>query len=131
MSEEIEKNEDETVQREPLSQEEILERSRKENEKYGDERQQKKWQLVSVCGFSGALFASIVLEILFMALGYDSHLVQAINLIPITACGAMVCCMAFVSKRLKKVFISLACMEIAAVLLVWVFFVLNLVGIEI
>lgn len=133
MSEEIEKNEGKTEiqSQETLSQEEILERSRRENEKYGDERQQKKWQWVVVCGYAGALFTVFVLEILFIVLGYDALYVQALNLIALTACSAMVCCMAVVAKRLKKVFIALACIDVVAILLVWVFFALQLAGIQI
>lgn len=108
-----------------------MERSRRENEKFGDERQQRKWQLVSVCGLAGAILAAFVLEILFCCIGYDSIMIQALNLVSTTACGAMLCCMAVVAKRGKKLLITLACIEIVAVLLIWVLFALSLAGIEI
>ena len=124
-----EENEKENT--EALSKEDILERSRKENQKNGDEREQARWQFVSVCGYAGALLAAIVLMILFYAKDFDGIVIQGINLIFATAGGAMLCCTAIVAKRNKKLFLTLAIVEILACIMLWVFFALELAGINI
>ena len=112
---------------ETLTKDQILERSRKENLKNGDERRLGKMKLGHAVGFLAGIIALYIVELIFIILKEPiDHLLAIMT----TMLSAYCICQACVIKRLKAVFIACAVIVTICAVLLWVFFGLQLAGID-
>ncbi len=116
-----------------LSKEEILERSRKENEKSGDEREQAKWKWVTYCGYLATIITVVVIEFCYILLRQDEVFFYPIYVLLGTSMSAQTTCQAVVMKKGRGKTISIVCavLLIAVTVALWVLFALSLAGIEV
>ncbi len=122
---------DESAQ--PLSKEEILARSRKENEKAGDEREQAKWKWVTYVGYLATIITVVIIEFCYILLHQDEAFFYPIYVLLGTSMSAQTTCQAVVMKKGRGKTISIVCavLLIAVTIALWVLFALSLAGIEI
>ena len=115
-----------------LSKEEILERSRKENEKNGDEREQTKWKWVTYSGYLATIITVVVIEFCYILLRQDEVFFYPIYVLLGTSMSAQTTCQAVVMKKGRGKTISIVCavLLIAVTIALWVLFILSLFGIE-
>ena len=117
----------ESEQGEALTKEQILERSRKENSKNGDERQRDRQKFIPFVGFIAGVISLFVVEIIYIVLGKPvSHLLAIMS----TMLAAQSICQACVFKRLKMLFIVCAIVTALAAIMQWISFGLQLAGID-
>lgn len=110
-----------------LSKEQILDRSRKENLKNGDERQRDRQKFIPFVGFIAGVFSLLIVEIVFIILGKPVYHLLAIMS---TMLAAQSICQACVFKRLKIIFIVCAVITTLAAIMQWTTCILQLVGID-
>ena len=115
-----------------LSKEEILARSRKENEKNGDEREQARWKWVTYSGYLATIITVVVIEFCYILLHQGEAFFYPIYVLLGTSMSAQTTCQAVVMKKGKGKIISIVCavLLIAVTIALWVLFALSLVGIE-
>ena len=115
-----------------LSKEEILARSRKENEKNGDEREQTRWKWVTYSGYLATLITVVVIEFCYILLHQDEAFFYPIYVLLGTSMSAQTTCQAIVMKKGKGKTISIVCavLLIAVTIALWVLFALSLAGIK-
>ncbi len=115
-----------------LSKEEILERSRKENEKNGDEREQTKWKWVTYSGYLAMIITVVVIEFCYILLHRAEEFFYPVYVLLGTAMSAQTTCQAVVMKKGRGKTISIVCavLLIAVTIALWVLFALSLAGIE-
>lgn len=120
--------------KEELTREEILKRSRKENQT-GDEREREKWKFVPYCGYLGAILAIIILEIVYLVLDFNSLYVDSLMVILGTMSAAQLICQAVVTartqKKIKIVILILALIVTICAVSEWVLFGLKISGVDI
>ncbi|MCH5164156.1 MAG: hypothetical protein J1F36_03990 [Clostridiales bacterium] len=110
-----------------LTKEQILECSRKENLKNGDERQRDKQKIIPAIGFLVGIVALFVVEIIFVIMDKPiSHLLAIMS----TMLAAQSIGQACVLKRLRVVFIVCAVITTIAAIMQWVMFGLQLANID-
>ena len=116
-----------------LSKEEILARSRKENEKSGDEREQAKWKWVTYSGYLATIITVVVIEFCYILLRQDEVFFYPIYVLLGTSMSAQTTCQAVVMKKGRGKTISIVCavLLIAVTVALWVLFALSLAGIEV
>ena len=116
-----------------LSKEEILARSRKENEKSGDEREQAKWKWVTYSGYLATIITVVVIEFCYILLRQDEVFFYPIYVLLGTSMSAQTTCQAVVMKKGRGKTISIVCavLLIAITVAFWVLFALSLAGIEV
>ena len=115
-----------------LSKEEILARSRKENEKNGDEREQAKWKWVTYSGYLAMIITVVVIEFCYILLHQAEPFFYPIYVLLGTGMSAQTTCQAVVMKKGRGKTISVVCaaLLIAVTIALWVLFALSLAGIE-
>ena len=115
-----------------LSKEEILARSRKENEKNGDEREQAKWKWVTYSGYLAMIITVVVIEFCYILLHQAEPFFYPIYVLLGTGMSAQTTCQAVVMKKGRGKTISIVCavVLIAVTIALWVLFALSLAGIE-
>ncbi len=115
-----------------LSKEEILARSRKENEKNGDEREQTKWKWVTYSGYLAMIITVVVIEFCYILLHQAEPFFYPIYVLLGTGMSAQTTCQAVVMKKGRGKTISVVCavLLIAVTIALWVLFALSLAGIE-
>ena len=115
-----------------LSKEEILARSRKENEKNGDEREQTKWKWVTYSGYLAMIITVVVIEFCYILLHQAEPFFYPIYVLLGTGMSAQTTCQAVVMKKGRGKTISIVCavVLIAVTIALWVLFALSLAGIE-
>ncbi len=115
-----------------LSKDEILERSRKENEKNGDEREQAKWKWVTYSGYLATVIAIVILMWCYILLHKAEEFFYPLYVLLGTGMSAQTTCQAIVMKKGKGKTISIVCavLLIAVTIAMWVLFALSLAGIE-
>ena len=121
---------EERVPEEALSTEEILVRAKKENEKNGDERQRSQMQWGNYAGFIGMELACVI--IMFSKIFTGNEFSPEFFCIMFTGVAAQNIVQACVNKnkKTKVVFIVCAALITAGALIMWVFWILGLCGIE-
>ena len=115
-----------------LSKEEILARSRKENEKNGDEREQTKWKWVTYSGYLAMIITVVVIEFCYILFHQAEPFFYPIYVLLGTGMSAQTTCQAVVMKKGRGKTISIVCavVLIAVTIALWVLFALSLAGIE-
>ena len=115
-----------------LSKEEILARSRRENEKNGDEREQTKRKWVTYSGYLAIIITVAVIEFCYIMLHQGEAFFYPLNVLLGTSMSAQTTCQAIVMKKGRGKTISIVCavLLIAATIALWVLFALSLAGIE-
>ena len=115
-----------------LSKEEILARSRKENEKNGDEREQTKWKWVTYSGYLAMIITVVVIEFCYILRQQAEPFFYPIYVLLGTGMSAQTTCQAVVMKKGRGKTISVVCaaLLIAVTIALWVLFALSLAGIE-
>ncbi len=129
----MEENEEkipETGEEKALSTEEILVRAKKENEKNGDERQRSQMQWANYAGFIGMELACVI--IMFSKIFTGNEFSPEFFCIMFTGVAAQNIVQACVNKnkKTKVVFIVCAALITAGALIMWIFWILGLCGIE-
>lgn len=110
-----------------LTKEQILERSRKENLKNGDERQRDRQKLIPAIGFIAGIVSLFIVELVFIIMGKPiSHLLAIMS----TMLAAQSIGQACMYKRLRVVFIVCAVIITIAAIMQWIIFGLELAGID-
>ncbi len=130
MDEKQEQNES-VESEQPLSKEEILARSRKENEKSGDEREQAKWKWVTYCGYLATVIAIVIILFCYILLHKGEEFFYPIYVLLGTSMSAQTTCQAVVMKKGKGKTITTVCaaLLIPVTIAMWVLFALSLAGI--
>ncbi len=115
-----------------LSKEEVLARSRKENAKSGDEREQAKWKWVTYSGYLAMIITVVVIEFCYILLHRGEAFFYPIYVLLGTSMSAQTTCQAVVMKKGRGKTISIVCavLLIAVTIALWVLFALSLAGIE-
>ena len=115
-----------------LSKEEILEKSRRENEKNGDEREQAKWKWTVWSGYLAMILAVFVLVVCCVVFHKGEALLYPLFALTGTGMSAQTTCQAVIMKKGKGKTVSIVCavLLIAATVALWVLFALSLAGIE-
>ena len=116
----------------PLSKEEILARSRKENERSGDEREQARWKWVTYSGYLATIITVVAIEFCYILLHRAQEFFYPIYVLLGTSMSAQTTCQAVVMKKGKGKTISIVCAAVLIVVTIalWVLFALSLAGIE-
>ncbi len=110
-----------------LSKEEILQRSRKENEKNGDEREQNRRLLAKYLGFAACMIACGVAIIVRACMGDLAYDLPAVIFTGVAAQNAAEAFFT-ANKRLKWLAIFVAVLSVGVAILYWVQFGLQLAG---
>ncbi len=114
---------------ETLSSAEILERAKKENEKFGDERQRGRMQLGNYAGFMAVEFACAVIMIVSLIVYRDVP--PELYCILFTGCAAQNIVQACVNQNKKTKMFFTVCAVLIAVgtAIMWVLWILKLCGV--
>lgn len=110
-----------------LSKEEILERSRNENKKNGDEREREKMKYAPYAGWLAGIVAIFIVEMVCLAKGQPvNHLLAIMT----TMLAAQTIYQAVVAKRFKIVFCITAAIIAIGAVMIFVVWGLELAGID-
>ncbi len=127
MEENFNSEENKNAEEPVLSKEEILQRSRKENEKNGDEREQNRRLRAKYLGFAACMIACGVAIIVRACMGDLAYDLPAVIFTGVAAQNAVE---AFytTNKKVKWLTIFVAVLSVGVAILYWVQFGLQLAG---